>query len=77
MTDASDFPQIVRRLVASLAKTQYTPAEELLHNQRSLLERLIRHARAHVPFYRDTGRLDALFKSDDTIHWENWSQVPC
>ena len=30
MTDASDFPQIVRRLVASLAKTQYTPAEELL-----------------------------------------------
>src|SRR6202043_1925420 len=25
---------------------------------------------------RDTGRLDALFKSDDTIHWENWSQVP-
>jgi predicted RNase H-like nuclease (RuvC/YqgF family) len=39
MTDASDFPQIVRRLVASLAKTQYTPAEELLHNQRSLLER--------------------------------------
>jgi phenylacetate-coenzyme A ligase PaaK-like adenylate-forming protein len=76
MTDASDFPQIVRRLVASLAKTQYTPAEELLHNQRSLLERLIRHARAHVPFYRDTGRLDVLFKSDDTIHWENWSQVP-
>jgi phenylacetate-CoA ligase len=76
MTDASDFPQIVRRLVASLAKTQYTPAEELLHNQRSLLERLIRRARAHVPFYRDTGRLDVLFKSDDTIHWENWSQVP-
>lgn len=76
MTDASDFPQIVRRLVASLAKTQYTPAEELSHNQRSLLERLIRHARAHVPFYRDTGRLDALFKSDDTIHWENWPQVP-
>src|SRR5437660_9384419 len=76
MIGASELCEIVPRLVASLAKTQYTPAEELLQNQRDLLERLIRHARAHVPFYRDTGRLDVLFKPDDMIDWETWPQVP-
>jgi phenylacetate-CoA ligase len=48
----------------------------MLAYQRGLLERLVRHARAHVPFYRASGRLDLLFRRDDTIDWERWPQLP-
>src|SRR4029078_7700513 len=44
--------------------------------QRQALERLLRHARAQVPFYRDSGRLDVLFAADDGIAWERWDEVP-
>ena len=67
---------LVRRYLYNLRKTQYLPPERLLAYQRGLLEQLVRHALAHVPFYRDTGRLDALFRRDDTIDWERWGEVP-
>ncbi|MEA2981360.1 MAG: hypothetical protein QOF09_3183 [Alphaproteobacteria bacterium] len=48
----------------------------MLAYQRGLLERLVRHACALVPFYRDQKRLEPLFKSDDTIDWSRWTEIP-
>src|SRR5258708_18299672 len=62
--------------MGTLRKTQFAPREQILEYQRRLLEKLIRHARAHVPFYRDSGRLDPLFRRDDAIDWEHWAEIP-
>jgi phenylacetate-coenzyme A ligase PaaK-like adenylate-forming protein len=59
-----------------LLRTQFLPPERLMAYQASLVEPLVRHAREHVPFYRDTGRLDALFTADDKIDWSRWEQIP-
>ena len=66
----------IRQFAATLRDTQFMPPERMREYQRSLLERLIRHARVHVPFYRDSGRLDPLFRRDDTIDWERWREIP-
>lgn len=63
-----------RRFTTALQKTQSYAADRMQSYQRGLLERLVRHARAEVPFY-DT-RLDPLFDSDDNILWEAWKDVP-
>jgi len=68
--------QVVRRFLDTLRKTQFMPPERMREYQRGLLERLVRHARAHVPFYRDGGRLNPLFRADDTIDWERWGEIP-
>ena len=59
-----------------LRKTQFLPPANMLEYQRGLLEKLLRHARAHVPFYRDTGRLAPLFRDDDSIDWTYWPRIP-
>ena len=71
-----DIEPLVRRYLYNLRKTQYLPPERLLAYQRVLLEQLVRHARTHVPFYRDTGRLDVLFRRDGTIDWGRWGEIP-
>src|SRR5262245_17024877 len=71
-----DIEPVVRRYLYNLRKPQYLQPARLLAYQRGLLEQLVRHARAHVPFYRDTGRLDVLFRRDDTIDWERWPEIP-
>ena len=48
----------------------------MLAYQAGLAEQLVRHARAHVPYYRDHGRLDVLFTPDDKIDWNRWEEVP-
>lgn len=63
-----------RRFTEALQKTQTYTADRMQSYQRRLLERLVRHARAEVPFY-DT-RLDPLFDSDDNILWEAWKDIP-
>ena len=60
----------------TLLKTQFLPSDRMLKYQRGLIERLIRHARANVPFYRDQHRLDVLFRHDDSIDWSRWHDVP-
>lgn len=50
--------------------------QQMQRYQRTLLEPLLRHARSSVPFYRDTGRLAPLFRSDDSIDWDRWHDVP-
>lgn len=59
----------------TLLKTQHLEASSMLIYQRPLLERLLRHARATVPFYRN-GRLDVLFDQHDAIRWDRWDEVP-
>ncbi len=59
----------------TLLKTQHLEQPKMLIYQRQLLERLLRHARQHVPFYR-RGRLDVLFDARDQVQWERWEDVP-
>ena len=68
--------EATNRLLDTFRRTQHLPPELLLKHQRGLLEPLLRHARAHVPFYRDSGRLDPVFRRDGTIDWERWTEIP-
>src|SRR5207247_3178918 len=54
----------------------FLPPADLILRQRRFLEPLIRHARTHVPFYRDSGRLDVLFGAGGAIDWDRWSEIP-
>ncbi|MBX9843716.1 MAG: hypothetical protein K2Z80_18095 [Xanthobacteraceae bacterium] len=67
---------VIDRFLSTLRQTQLMPPDQILAYQRGLLEQLLRHARKHVPFYRDTGRLNPLFRTDDTIDWGRWNEVP-
>ncbi len=58
-----------------LLKTQFQSGDATRAYQRELIERLLRHARARVPFYRE-GRLDPLFAADGAIAWGRWGEVP-
>src|SRR5262245_46841598 len=60
----------------TLMRTQFLQPDRMQIYQRGLLERLVRHARTQVPFYRDQGRLDPLFTSDDEIDWHRWTDIP-
>lgn len=64
----------LRQFVASLEQTERFSKTQLLAFQRKSLARLVTHARATVPFYRD--RLSPLFRRDGSIDWEGWSDVP-
>lgn len=68
--------ELTQAFLETLQRTQTMPAERMLIYQRSLIERLVRHARVQVPFYRDSGRLDVLFTADDRIDWNRWNEVP-
>ncbi len=63
-----------RRFATALQKTQSYGEDRRQAYQRSLLERLVRHARAEVPYYET--RLDPLFGPDDAIRWQAWSDIP-
>ena len=68
--------ELTQAFFETLQRTQYLPRERMLLYQRGLIEQLLRHARAQVPFYRDSGRLDVLFTADDRIDWDRWGEVP-
>ena len=70
MTDAA---QVYLEL---LLQTQFLPPEKLMTYQASLVEPLVRHAREHVPFYRDSGRLNPLFTTENRIDWSRWEEIP-
>jgi phenylacetate-CoA ligase len=67
---------ITQQFFEALLETQYLPPADLVEYQRGLLEKLLRHARTHVPFYRDRGRLASVFRPDDTIDWTRWPEIP-
>jgi hypothetical protein len=58
---------VVRALLDRPRRTQFMPPEHLRVWQHQLLEPPVRHARAHVPFDREGGRLTRLFRADDTV----------
>jgi phenylacetate-CoA ligase len=68
--------ELTQKFFETLLRTQFLPPEQMLQYQRRLLERLVRHARASVPYYRDSGRLDVLFTHGGQIDWERWNEVP-
>jgi phenylacetate-CoA ligase len=68
--------EVTLAFLETLRQTQVLPPAAMHAHQRELLDPLVRHARAHVPFYRDSGRLDVLFRSDGTIDWERWAEIP-
>lgn len=70
MSDPTD------HFLQTLLRTQFLPADRMLTYQRGLIERLVRHARAHVPFYRDSARLAPLFTRGDAIDWDRWTDIP-
>ena len=65
----------IRGFLAELRQTQFLPPADLILRQRRFLEPVVRHARTHVPFYRDSGRLDVLFGADGAIDWDRWSEI--
>ncbi|WP_119388039.1 phenylacetate--CoA ligase family protein [Taklimakanibacter lacteus] len=72
MNEAALTQQFFRNILRSETSTR----QKIIDHQRRLLERLIRHARQHVPFYRDSGRLDLLFRPDGAIDWSRWGDLP-
>jgi phenylacetate-CoA ligase len=65
---------IERELFETFAESQYWPREKIEEYQRQRLGRLVRHARDHVPFYKD--RLNCLFDRNGDIDWSRWTDVP-
>ena len=68
--------KFLQDLLNDLYPAQFWPAEQMVEHQRRLLEPLLRHARAHVPFYRESGRLEPLFRADGSIDWGRWPEIP-
>jgi phenylacetate-CoA ligase len=66
--------EAARQFKNTLSRTQYYPKERMLAYQRRLLEHLLRHARAEVPFYEK--RLNNLFDRKDDIRWDAWPDIP-
>jgi len=67
--------ELTQKFFEALLRTQFLPPERMMAYQRGLLEKLVRHTRAQVPFYRDSGRLDVLFRSDGRVDWERWDEI--
>jgi phenylacetate-CoA ligase len=68
--------EVTQAFFDQLMRTQFLPPQRLMAYQAGLTEQLVRHARAHVPYYRDSGRLDVLFTRDGAIDWSRWGDVP-
>lgn len=73
MTTDSAVRQKARKFVEVLKTTETLPPEQMQLYQRRLQERLVRHARAQVPFYET--RLNPLFGPKDTIRWDAWTDI--
>jgi len=67
---------IFEQLSRAFAASPEFPRREVERRQIALLERLARHAHAHVPFYRDSGRLRPLFRADGSFDFAGWRDVP-
>ena len=65
-----------QKFFETLLQTQFLAPDAMRAYQRILLERLLRHARAHVPFYRERGTLDPIFGRNGDIVWDRWHELP-
>ena len=64
------------QLTTAFEASQHFARGEVVRRQTALIERLIRHADAQVPFYRDSKRLKPLFRADGAFDFAGWSDVP-
>jgi phenylacetate-CoA ligase len=67
---------IFQQLTQAFAASPDFSRREVERRQAALLERLVRHAHANVPFYRDSGRLKPLFRADGRFDLAGWADVP-
>jgi phenylacetate-CoA ligase len=67
---------IFQQLTHAFAKSQDFSRHEVRRRQTALLERLVRHADAQTPFYRDSRRLKSLFRADGAFDLAGWNDVP-
>ncbi len=67
---------IARHLTSAIDKSQDLARPEIERRQLQLLEKLCRHAQAHVPFYRDTKRLAPLFRANGQFSLDGMADVP-
>jgi phenylacetate-CoA ligase len=68
--------ELTQKFFETLLKTQFLGPDAMRAYQRILLERLLRHARANVPYYRERGGLEVVFGRDDEIVWDRWHDLP-
>lgn len=66
--------QIQKLFYDTLMKSQYWSPEQMREFQEEQLARLVKHARDHVPFYKD--RLEGLVDQRGLIDWARWSDIP-
>jgi phenylacetate-CoA ligase len=64
----------LRNFYESLMRSQWATPAQLEAYQRNQLKQLVTHAHQNSLFYRP--RLDVLFRSDGSIDWERWPEVP-
>ena len=57
-----------------LIGSQFWAPDRIQDLQRQRLDRLLRHAKADVPFYAT--RLDGMFSADGSVDWDRWREVP-
>ena len=62
------------RVYNTLDESQWWSRDRLIEMQRIELTRLVGHAKANSPFYHK--RLDCLFRSNGSIDWDRWVDVP-
>lgn len=67
---------IFQQLTQAFAASQDFTRQEVRRRQIALLERLVRHARTHVPFYADGNRLKPLFRADGSFDLRGWNDIP-
>ena len=65
-----------RQTLTTILQTQWWKRQINIAWATEALEHLVRHARRHVPFYRDNGRLDRVFDSEDRFVMANWRRIP-
>jgi len=66
--------EIFARYLAALAQIEWASRAQLVQYQQKLLGQLVRHAYAHVPFYRE--RLICLFGQNGEVDLSRWREVP-
>ena len=65
--------KLQRAFFDRLMESQWDAGKQLAM-QRTQLEKLLRHARDYVPFYKT--RLDPVFRTNGTIDWDRWTEIP-
>lgn len=63
-----------RQFFDMLGASQFWPPDQMRTYQRGQLAQLLRHARAHVPFFRE--RLAPVFAANGDIDWNRWGDLP-